>query len=272
MLRYIFISVLFFIIIVANAQYTNSTSDRNTQDPNKEKEGTPKVKKEKIPYPNKKRGLSLGIDASKFFIPLMDEDRFSIETNIRTNFKKRMFLVGELGFENISYNDISYSKLDDGSEKIDGRPYEYSSNGIFVRAGLDYDIFIVEEENNNDNILIGFRYGFAIQEHQAPLYVIEDSYWGNINSSVSPYSVSSHWIELIGGLRTELFNNFYLSWLVRVKSKLYSSNKEVLLPYRIPGYGKGSKAISLGFSYNLEYQIPWGNKKRNTKLPAIPKQ
>ncbi len=252
MLRYIFTNLLIFGLAgYLNAQnYTdNSSNSQGTQSQEKE-EGTPKKKKEKLPYPNKKRGTSIGIDVSRFLVPVFDNDRYAFEANIKTNFKKRMFLVGSLGFENVAFDDKSY---------------DYKSDGLYVRIGFDYDIFVVNEANNNDNILFGLRYGVAVQEHSSDKITISDSYWGDYTTSINPYTVNSHWIEAVAGLRTELFTNLYLNFYARIKLKVASNNSEIMEPYRIPGFGRGSKNISLGFSYIIEYQIPWGNKKfKNT--------
>ncbi len=252
MLRYIFTSlvILGFATLVNAQNYSDEGRySQNTQN-QEQTEGTPKKKKEKIPYPNKKRGTAIGIDVSRFFVPLLDNDRYAFEANIKTNFKKRMFFVGSLGFENVSFDDKSY---------------EYKSDGLYGRVGFDYDIFIVDEPNNNDNILFGLRYGFAVQDHGSDNITIEDPYWGNYTTAISSYTVNSHWIELVAGLRTELFNNFYLSFYARLKTKIASNNAEIMEPYRIPGYGRGSRSVTLGFSYIAEYQIPWGNKRLKNK-------
>jgi len=244
MLKCILTSLLFFVFFdTVSAQDRTQTDDKSK---NAKEEGTPLQKKEKIPYPNKKRGTSIGLDITSFFVPIFDGDKVSFEANIRTNFKKRMFLVGSLGTEQVSFNDKSY---------------QYDSNGAFVRVGVDYDIFIVDEPDNNDNILIGLRYGVAFQDHGSDLITITDDYWGSYNTSISNYGLSSHWLEVVFGLRTEVFNNFYMSWFIRIKGKIKSTNSSILEPYSIPGYGNGSNKVNLGFSYNLEYQIPWGNKK-----------
>ncbi len=248
MLRYIFTSIILLTFIInVNAQQNGqegSNSQQGQQGPNQEE---PKQKKkEKLPYPNKKRGTSLGIDVSRFLLPFFDEDCVAFEATIKTNFKKRAFLVGALGFENISFDDKSY---------------EYKSSGIYIRGGIDYDVFIVDEERNNDNILFGFRYGMAIQQQQSDSYTISDDYWGDYSSSISPYTVNTHWIELVSGLRTEIWNNLYMSAYASLKIKVASINSTVMEPYRIPGFGKGTNTASLGFTYIVEYQIPWGNKK-----------
>ena len=220
-------------------------------------EGTPKKKKEKLPYPDKKRGTELGIDISRFLVPVFDEDRFALQANIRTNLGKRTFFAGALGSENVSFNDKSYA---------------YETTGIYAKAGIDYDIFIVEEEGNNDNVLIGFRYGYAVQEHESGSITIEDGYWNkdDFETSVSPYTFSTHWAEASVGLRSEVLNNFYMSWTISIKAKISTGNENKLEPYIVPGFGNGSNNFNLGFSYVLGYQIPWGNKKnKKTASPDI---
>ncbi|TLX76869.1 hypothetical protein E9993_04050 [Labilibacter sediminis] len=257
MLKYIFTSILFLAIGFSSfgqdyTQPSGQNRNGNNQQRPEDEEGTPRQKKEKLPYPNKKRGTSFGVDITQFFVPVFDDDRIVAEANIRTNFKKRMFLTGSLGYEKISFDDKSY---------------HYDSDGVFARVGIDYDIFIVDEPDNNDNILIGLRYGMAIQDHGSDLITIEDGYWGNYETSIDNYSLNSHWVELVAGLRSEVLKNLYFSWFIRVKGKIHSNNTEVLEPYRIPGYGKGANAINLGFSYNVAYQIPWGNKNRKAPTP-----
>lgn len=235
-----------FLLPAISQDYSQPRSDRERQKLQDE-EGTPLKKKEKIPYPDKKRGTELGIDISRFFIPLFDDDRIAIEASIRSNLGKRTFFVGSLGSDRVAFDDKSYT---------------YESTGIYATAGVDYDIFAVAEEGNNDNILVGLRYGYAIQEHGASSITIYEGYWGDFTSSISPYTLSTHWVEAVVGLRSEVLNNFYMSWMIHIKGKINSSNTELLEPYTVPGFGTGSNSFNLGFSYVLAYQIPWGNTKR----------
>lgn len=249
MLRCIFISLCLvaFIFPVASQDYSQPRSQREQQNL-EDTEGTPLKKKEKTPYPNKKRGTELGIDVSRFLVPIFDDNRIAIAATIRTNLGKRTFFAGSLGSERVSFDDKSYS---------------YKSTGLYATAGVDYDIFIVEEEGNNDNILLGLHYGYAIQEHGSASITIDEGYWGDYLTSISPYTLSTHWVELVGGLRSEVLNNFYMSWMIHLKVKISSGNTELLEPYKVPGFGTGSNNFNLGFSYVLGYQIPWGNKKKN---------
>ncbi len=250
MLRYIFTSLILVCIVISSV--AQNTSNANSPENQEAKQDTTVHKRKKTPYPFKKRGTSLSIDISRYAIPFLDNNRVAFEAAIRTNYKKRAFLVGETGYENIDFsNDTVYS---------------YNSNGIFARVGFDYDIFAPDEEGVNDNILLGMRYGFAVQQHESAAYKITDDYWGSYTGSISSYTVTTHWIEFTGGVRAEVLKNLYFCWLLRVKARVYMNNQEVLLPYRVPGLGKASQTLNLDFSYNIEYLIPWGNKKHKTKF------
>ncbi len=256
MLRYIFTSIIVLCTIIPSV--AQNTGNENAPGNQEAQQDTTVHKKKKVPYPFKKRGTSLSIDITRYIIPLIDNNRVAFEASIRTNYKKRAFLVGEAGYENIDFtNDTVYS---------------YNSNGIYARIGFDYDIFSPDEEGINDNILFGMRYGFAMQQHEASQYQIDGGYWEDSSGStyytgsISNYTVTTHWIEFTGGVRAEVLKNLYFCWLLRVKARIYMHNPEVLLPYRVPGLGKASHTLNLDFSYNVEYLIPWGNKKHKTKF------
>jgi hypothetical protein len=43
---------------------------------------------------------------------------------------------------------------------------------------------------------------------------------------------------------------------------LFSSHDDILDPYAIAGYGKYDSKATMGFTYTLEYQIPFNKKKK----------
>lgn len=200
------------------------------------------VEKEKLTNEN---GLSFGIDLAPFIITAFDSDRKGVEFVARYLFKKKWFVIGELGFENVGFEDVHY---------------DYNSNGGFLRLGADYNFFKVDEPGNNDNITFGLRYGIGTQSHESPRYTILDDYWGDYTGKFGLSSVTSHWVEFVGGIRTEVLKNFYMGWTIRLKTLMAVGNSNELKPYTIPGYGRGDKSVNLGFTYTLEYYIPF--KKR----------
>lgn len=197
------------------------------------------------------QGITLGLNLEGPIGYLFDKDKsaFSMVTHI--NLSSNWFFRGEAGFENLTFSD----------EHAEERKYQYQSNGSFVKAGILYDFFNVDEPGNNDNIFIGLSYGFALQEHGSGSYIIENDYWGDYQSSMTNYFLQTHWLELIAGPRTEIMKNLYMGWTLNIRVKVFQDNSKALIPYSIPGYGSGDKNINLGFSYIIEYFIPW-NKKR----------
>ncbi len=188
------------------------------------------------------RGFSLGVNVSGPINRIFDKDRSGISFISRMSVKNQLIFLAEAGYENISFENSRYN---------------YSSNGSFLKAGLEYDVFGEKELGSNDNLLFGLHYGFALQEHSSSQFVIENVYWGDYSGHKGAYTTSTHWIELSGGPRMELFKNFYMGWVFQIKVALYRNNPDILLPYLIPGFGNGDNSINAGFSYTLEYMIPW---------------
>jgi hypothetical protein len=194
-----------------------------------------------------RQALALGVDLSPFVVRIFDHDRTGLAFTGRYTIKEKWFVAGEAGFENVSF------------EK---REFDYESNGTFIRLGLDHNIFKVDEIGNNDNILIGFRYGFAWQEQTNNRFTITDGYWGDYQGSAGTSQVNSHWLELVAGVRSEIFKNFYMGWTIRLRKLILSDYPGVLAPYSMPGYGQYDNKTNLGFTYTLEYQIPTVKSKK----------
>ena len=194
----------------------------------------------------KDRGLSLGVDISPIIIRLIKDERTGIAFIGRYGFKNRWFANAELGFEHI---------------KHEKETYDYKSNGTFIRLGVDYDIFNNEDYPTNDNIFVGLRYAYAWQVHESENFSIVDSYWGDYTGSVGKSSVNSHSIDVVVGVRCEVLRNLYMGWSLRGRLLLASTHTDELMPYAIAGYGKYDNKAAIGFTYTIEYQIPFNRKK-----------
>jgi len=209
-------------------------------------------KKEELTDEQKKRnnkgnpGLAVGIDLAPYITHLFSDERFGVEANVRYTINRKWQFVSELGYENV---DIADDKM------------MYTSNGSFMRLGFDYNMFRVEEFGNNDNILLGLRYGYALQDHECPRYYIKEGYWGDYEGGLGSSSVNSQWAEFVFGLRSEVLKNFYMGWSVRFKTVVNVAKNSQQEPYSIPGYGRRDNSSNIGFTYTLEYHIPF--KKKN---------
>lgn len=223
------------------SQQTQKNSAKANED--EEDKHTPKI------TVLKDQGLALGIDIAPFIMRIIKEENTGFAFIGRYGFNTKWWANGEVGFQNTNYKNDNF---------------KYSSNGAFIKVGIDYDIFQSEFFPVNDNIFVGARYGFAWQRHEATNFTIVDTYWGNYEGSVSKTPASSHMLEMVFGLRCEMLKNFYMGWSVRARFLFHSSENKELNPYAVPGYGNYDTKAGIGFTYTLEYQIPFnklGKKK-----------
>lgn len=218
---------------------SNSTSGTQTTTTQGDEEEKPRDPRFEVV---KDQGLSLGIDLSPFIMRLIKDERTGFAFVARYGIKNRWFANGELGYEHIKY---------------DKEGYAYKSDGTFIRVGVDYDVFNSEDFPFNDNIFVGLRYAYAWQTHESGHFTIVDSYWGDYSGSVGRTSVNSHSIDAVGGIRCEVLKNLYMGWSARCRFLLVSKHSDDLKPYAIAGYGKYDSKVTIGFTYTIEYQIPF---------------
>lgn len=238
MCRYLFISI---ICLCTTALYAQSSDERQQRlEDEQEEEPEPRI------IVRKDRGLALGIDLSPFIMRIINEETTGLAFCGHYGIVTRLFAGAEVGYDNTKYSDDNF---------------KYTSNGTFIRIGLDYDIFNSETFPTNDNVFIGFRYCYAWQSHKCDDFTITDAYWGDLTGSVSNSSVNSHSLDILFGLRCEVINNFYMGWTFRGRFLLTSKHDDQLDPYAIAGYGSYSQRANMGFTYTIEYQIPFNRKK-----------
>ncbi len=217
MLRYIFISTLLLVSISVRPQLVQERMETS-------------------------RGFTLGVNLAGPINKLFDTDRTGFSFLTRINLKENLFFIGEAGFENVNFEKTAY---------------HYDSNGTFIRLGAELDVLPERKEGSNDNLLIGLQYGFALQEQVASYYFVENGYWDDYSGRMGANTINTHWVELSAGPRAELFKNFYLSWNLHIRVKVANNNTSLLEPYIVPGFGSGDNRLNAGFSYVLEYMIPW---------------
>lgn len=208
----------------------------------------------------KQSGLSIGVDLMPVMIHAVDKDRIGIGFNGRLNIREKIFAVGELGYENVDFTRQKFT-----TDKELTYQFNYISNGTYLKVGFDYNVFKVDEPDNHDNVLLGIRYGYGWQQHQSPSFTIGSSYWDDYVSSASLSPVSSHWAELLFGLRCEVLKNLYMGWSLRLKRIIYQSSSSKLEPAVIPGFGRFNSPITAGFTYSIEYQIPFNKAPKKIK-------
>jgi hypothetical protein len=195
------------------------------------------------------KGFTLGVNMVAPINSIFNNERagFSFLSRI-TTYKPRFYIFAEAGYENIDFKN---------------KHYNYSSNGSFFKLGMEYDLLKMKKKvvGRNDNLLLGAFYGYALQQHSAPNYLIRNDYWDDYHGTFGNNTVNSHWLEISLGPRAEMFKNFFLSWSLHILFTVYQDKNGIMLPYLIPGYGNGNNKVNATFSYNIEYLIPWKKEK-----------
>jgi len=201
-----------------------------------------------------KYGLRVGTDAGKLIRSFIDDDYSGFEVNADFRIKKTLYIAGELGIE----------------EKTTINDYlDVTTSGAYLKAGIDYNLY--KNWLDMDNMIYtGFRVGASAfsQDINSLTVYNTDQYWESQYSSneVQTFNdLTAFWIELIVGMKVELFNNLYLGLNLQLRglvSEVEPTNFENIF---IPGFHKtfDSSAIGVGYGYTISYLIPLYKKDKN---------
>jgi len=118
-------------------------------------------------------------------------------------------------------------------------------------------------------IYAGMRYGVSSFSHTLNSYTIYDptNYYGeNIIISGREYDgLTASWLEVVGGIKAELFNNLYMGFSVRLNYLVSNKKPDGFDNLFIPGYNRTYDGkFGAGFNYTLSYFIPIYKKNKTT--------
>lgn len=197
--------------------------------------------------------IRAGFDLAGPAINLYNNDNLTLEGYISFDNSEKLSFVLEGG-----YVDYKYSQYN----------YDYLSKGVFTRAGVDFNFLKPEISKGKYWTGIGLRYGLSVFNSETPMFQHEN-YWGSVTSSIPSDKYKGHFIEVVSGVRTELFRNFSLGWTIRMKLLISGGGGKDLKPVFIPGYGNGGKKAGLGISYYISWNIPYRTKTVITKPVVV---
>ena len=232
MLKYIFSIGLLCVSFLGNAQSKDTT---------------------KVLFPER-YGLRLGADLHKIAHSFYEKDYRGFEIVGDYRLTKRFYLAGELGNED---------------KTIDDDRLNFTTKGTYFKVGFDYNSF--ENWLDMENmIFIGMRYGVSSFNHTLNSYKIYDptNYYGeNIVISGEKFSgLNASWLEVVGGIKAELFNNLYLGFSVRLNYLVSNKRPEGFDNLFIPGYNRTYDGkFGAGFNYTLSYFIPIYKKNKKSE-------
>jgi hypothetical protein len=234
MLKYIFSLVLLLCFsIESNAQ--NKTKDTV-----------------KIPQ---RYGLRLGVDLHRLTKSLYDDNYKGLELVGDYRITKKFYIAGELGNEDKTTPDDNIN---------------YTTKGTYFKVGFDYNAY--ENWLDMENmIFVGMRAGLGSFGQKLNSYNIYEpgNYYGTNTIAVGQEfnGLSASWIEVISGLKAEVFSNLFAGFSLRLNYLMSNKEPDGFANLYIPGFNKtyeGSK-FGAGFNYTVSYFIPLYKSKPKVK-------
>jgi hypothetical protein len=189
------------------------------------------------------RGPRISYDLASLALLYFDPDRMVYTISVDYEMKQDLYPVIDLGYQHVKINEENY---------------HYASSGMFTRIGADKNMLNYDKQVDvYEMMYVGGRYGFSLFNQQAENITVPDPYWGDFNDGqIEKYNLHAHWISVVGGMRAEVFRNFFMGWSVFLNIKLYQSGTEEFVPYNIPGFGEGTSRATATFNYTISYRFP----------------
>ncbi len=227
--------LLMMIMMVTNS--LSALSQTSNQQNNREET---ELARDTLPGFKPDRFIRLGFDVSalarQIAEPEVQQFEFSADSEVVFNW----FAVADGGFMRVN------GDRDD---------FQYSASGFFGRLGFDYNLLRRIHPAQNDLVLLGMRYGFSRLSHEAPFYNISNPYWGDYTGSLEEGNFYLHWIEFSGGVKTEVFSNFFLGWYLKTRIRITETKEPDLNPYYIGGYGRGVRTAPIMVHFSVMYRL-----------------
>jgi len=197
--------------------------------------------------------VSFGIDASGPIIYFTDRNVLNTEAYVLYDLDHKKALHAAAGYSNYKYSQYNYS---------------YRNKGVFVKAGVDFNILKPEISSGKYWAGIGLLYGISRFTWQVDSFTYEN-YWGRHNFSMPEQSDWGHYIEVSPGFRAEFLKNLSIGWTISLRKLLFTSASKDLKPAYIPGYGSTGNSISFGMNYFITFNFAYKNIRVSNK-PELP--
>lgn len=195
-------------------------------------------------------GLRVGLDLHRLSKSFYDKDYQGLEIVGDYRISKKIYIAGELGNED---------------KTVDDDRFNFTTKGTYFKAGFDYNAY--ENWLDMENMIYaGMRYGVSSFSQTLNTYTIYDptNYYGEntIVSGEKFNGLTASWLEVVGGVKAKILNNFYLGFSVRLNYLVSNKKPDNFDNLYIPGFNKTYDGkFGAGFNYTLSYMIPIYKKK-----------
>lgn len=192
-------------------------------------------------------GLRLGADLHKLSRSFYDSDYNGFELTGDYRIAKKIYAAAEIGNEN---------------KTTDEPQLNFTTKGTFLRVGADFNTYENWLDMENQ-IYIGVRYGtsvFSQNLNHYSIYYNTGGFLGDhtlVNANENFSGLSAHWAELVGGVKAEIFNNFYIGFSLRLNYLISQNKPDNFDNLYIPGFHRTYEGNwGVGFNYTISYFIP----------------
>lgn len=206
-------------------------------------------------------GLRVGVDLSKPIRMLLEDDYKGFEIAADFRLTKKFYLAAELGNE---------------QKTVDEEQINFTTEGSFIKVGFDFNAY----ENwfgMQNAIIVGMRYGFSTHKQTLNEYRVYQSNQHVDDLSILTQtpgtefsSLNGHWVEVVAGIKVELYDNIYMGFSLRLNRLLSSKEPDNFQNLFIPGFNKVTtdSNVGAGFNYTISYSIPIYKKAKKKKEEA----
>ncbi len=213
-------------------------------------------------------GLRLGVDLSRPLLSVFKDGYQGLEIAGDYRISERWFLAAELGNESNTLEEI----LDNPSGINRITIYEMTPSGSYIKLGADFNTYRNWFGMNN-SIIAGARYAFSTFSTSLDSYTLYDSnrYWNPDSFApgsqyLGEYSgLTASWLEVLIGVKTELFANIFLGASIRLGILVTDSDAGPFPNIWIPGFNRktDNSRFGVGFNYTISYLLPLYRKARS---------
>lgn len=211
------------------------------------------------PVKSDRYGIRVGVDLHRLSRSLYDDKFRGFEAVADYRLTKKIYAAGELGTVDFTVDDDQVN---------------FTTKGSYFKIGFDYNAY--ENWLDMENMIYtGIRYGFSSFSQNLNSYSIYDknAYFDEVivypNQKYS--SLTAHWVEILGGIKAEVFDNLFLGFSVRLNVLLTDKKPTNFDNLYIPGFNRTyDGSFGVGFNYTVSYFIPLYKKK--IEQPEIKKK
>lgn len=205
------------------------------------------IKKDTIaPVKKERYGLRVGVDLFKLTRSFYETDYRGLELTGDYRLTRRHYLAAEIGNED---------------KTVDDDQVNFTTKGTYLKVGFDYNTY--QNWLNMENIIsVGLRYGVSSFSQTRNSYQIynPNPYFGPspvIIDGTQFDGLSAQWIEVVAGMKAEVFNNIFVGFSFRLNRMISQKKPTDFDNLYIPGFNRTYNGdFGLGFNYTVSYFIP----------------